>query len=261
MTVVDLPVYRALIIGEYNNSGYANDLPFTSKNLNGMRNSLSLSSVEGNAYSFTNYFNNPSEATIRSAIQTTFAGAKENDVSLIYIVSHGYNVDSRGGYHFSMPGWSASRPSSYVTSAELMSWIAPINGNVVLILDSCFSGAFVDDCRSQLQAEGNIAVLTAQQGYKSASYYDSSNKANVMEFLTYSFCKGIGFDLHANAASTLAADANRDNKVTVSEAFSYARSETSAQVEEKKNLSGFRVPGLSKPPTASQLRNWGGQTP
>ena len=265
VSVVNPVKYRAVIFGEYNNSSdTVANLPFVSKNVASFRAALETSNVNGALYEITSYANNPSEAQIKSGIASAFADADENDVSVVYIVSHGYNDSARGGYHFGTPNWKKSDPSTYITSAELMSWLSAVNGNVVLVLDSCKSGAFIDDCRSKLSAAGNIAVMTAQVGSKNASYYVGTTASNQIEFMTYAFCKGLGYDLQYSAVGAMAADADSDGSVTVQEAIAYAKSETTAQVNAKKSTFnpnskyGIKVPGCY---TSALFKSWGGQTP
>ena len=134
----------------------------------------------------------------------------------------------------------------------------------MLVLDSCKSGAFIDDCRSKLSAAGNIAVMTAQVGSKNASYYVGTTASNQIEFMTYAFCKGLGYDLQYSAVGAMAADADSDGSVTVQEAIAYAKSETTAQINAKKSTFnpnskyGIKVPGCY---TSALFKSWGGQTP
>ena len=259
VTVVNSTKYRALIIGEFNKSGANNDLPFAANNLRGIETTLRNSTVNGEKYSITSYKSNPSKSTIESAIKNTFKDATENDVSLIYIVSHGYDKASVGGYHFGIPGYKSSNSSTFVRSSELMSWISGIKGNVVLILDSCQSGGFVRDCQSRLSAAGNIAVITAQMPGRSASFYVGTTPANQVEFLTQAFCQGLGYNTHMASVMGMAADSNGDNLVTVSEALSYGKSETVSLVESKRSTfnpnskTGIKVPGIM---TLSAFKAW-----
>jgi len=269
ITVDYLTTYRAVIVGEYNNSSEtSSNLPFAAVNTSAMKTTLGNSYVDGRVYDQITYLpSNPSQGTIQSAISSTFADAKEGDVSLVYIVSHGYNGRAdinNGGYFFGTPNWSSTKPDTIITSAELMSWLKPIEGNVVLVLDSCKSGGFIDDMSGQLSAEGNIAVLTAQSGNKNASFFVKSS-GETIEFLTYAFCYGLGYDYENGIfMSAMAADSNGDKLVTVGEAISYARSKTSSLVAEKKQYfkagskTGFLVPGVT---TTSKFNAWGGQTP
>ena len=271
VTVDYLSTYRAVIIGEYiNSSETGSNLPFGANNLSAVKKILQNSYVDGQAYDQITYLpGNPTQAQIQSAISSTFGDAKEGDVSVVYIISHGYygRADiNNGGYFFGTPNWSVTKPDTIVTSNELMSWLAPIEGNVVLLLDSCRSGGFIRDQMSALAAEGNIAVLTAQTYDKTASYFIRASDKYSLEFLTYAFCYGLGYQYDQKIfLSSMAADSNGDNRVTVGEAFAYAKAETTSLVKAKAlayfkagSKTGFLVPGVK---TNAQLSAWGGQYP
>ena len=232
VTVRIKPVYRALIIAEFNRSGASNDLKFANNNVTTVNNALSRAQIDGEGYaSIRKMYNNPSKASIQSAITTGFADADEDDVSVIYIVAHGYNKSAQGGYHFGLPKYSASNPSSYVRASELMGWLRQIPGNVVLILDSCHSGGFISQNTGALSSAGNIAVITAQAAGKRGCYYiaksdvsksnsSSAISASTVEMMTYALCYGLGVQ-QLNTSVALQADSNGDNVVTISECFNY----------------------------------------
>ena len=235
VTVQIKPVYRALIIAEFNRSGASNDLKFANNNVTTVNNALSRARIDGEGYaSIRKMYNNPSKASIQSAITTGFADADEDDVSVIYIVAHGYNKSAQGGYHFGLPKYSASNPSSYVRASELMGWLRQIPGNVVLILDSCHSGGFISQNTGALSSAGNIAVITAQAAGKRGCYYiaksdvsksnsSSAISASTVEMMTYALCYGLGVQ-QLNTSVALQADSNGDNVVTISECFDYTSS-------------------------------------
>ena len=270
VTVASSPKYRALIVGSYNNSGAANDLPFSGGNMGNVYSALSKSNVDGERYTITSA-SNPSKASLRSLVTGTFRGAAENDVSVIYIVSHGYyqaTANGYYGYYFSLaPEYSKDDPDTYVTGGELMSWLSGIPGNVVLILDSCRSGGFIADCAGRISAAGNISVLTAQTFDQNAGFYQGSSAATTVEFLTYAFCRGLGVDQLWGTLGSMYADDNADGRVTVAEAFSYAKSDCEYQValkrgtfKETSNLAKWmaatgciKVPNIYK---KSDFDNW-----
>ncbi len=245
--------YRALIIGEYNDSGSDRDLPFGENNLYTVRNTLRYSSVDGERYGITTAFNNPSKGSIRSLLMNSFVDADEDDVSLIYIMSHGYYgaaANDYYGYYFSIaPNYDKNRPSTYITADELMLALRSIPGNVILVLDSCNSGGFIRDARSELADCGNIAVFTAQTYDKGASFYVGKSESSTVEFFTYALCYGLGVQQRSNYLDNMPADVNDDGYVTVEEAFGYARKETKSLIAEKIDTykkgskTGFFVPG------------------
>ena len=261
-----LPSYRALIISEYNNSKYtSSNLPFAQSNVDAMNETLDLSLIDGQLYDVTVLSSNPTQAQIASTISKTFADARDGDISLVYIVSHGYyNSNGVSGYCFGTPGWSADDPDSYITAAELYGWLDAIQGNVVLMLDSCRSGGFILDNASALIADGNIAVITAQTYNKNASYFVKADGSSI-EFLTYALCWGLGYD-YENGVPTgsLAADSNKNGEVTITECFQFAKSATTSLVKSKSSYfypttgMGFLVPGVW---STTALKSWGGQVP
>ncbi|MBP3409506.1 MAG: Ig-like domain-containing protein, partial [Clostridia bacterium] len=271
ITVINRPVYRALIIGEFNNSGASNDLPFVGNNTNAMQKVLEASVIDGEKYAkVVKKASNPTKSQIQSAISETFGDAREGDVSVLYIVSHGYDVAANGGYHFGIYNYSKSNPATYVRHSDLMDWLAPIKGNVVLVLDSCKSGAFIRDAKSRLESEGNIAVITAQSATKNASFYQGTTVGTQVEFLTYTFCEGLGYVYSDKSTGkpkwlgSIPADGSpTDRAVTVKEIFSYTDKNVPTLVAQymktfTNGRSKFRVPGVY---TTSALKSWGGQDP
>ena len=243
--VDDKVVYRALVISEYNQQA-SNALKFAKNNVTDICTALKKSTVDGQAYS-VNTLKNPTKTAIASAIANGFSDADDNDVTLIYIVSHGYNKAAQGGYHFGISagsGYSTSNPNSYVKGSELVTWLKQIKGNVILVLDSCTSGAFTTQNSSALKAAGNIAVITAQTADKKGFYYVAKadlSKANTSgdisknttEMLTYAFSKGLGYDQQQGSCGLLA-DSNTDGLVTVAEGFYYANKEGESKAQSTK---------------------------
>ena len=258
--------YRALIISEYNNSKYtSSNLPFAAANVRNIRDSLEMSLVDGETYDITVLSSNPTQAQIKSAISSTFADASEGDISLVYIVSHGY-YDKEGidGYIFGTPGWDPAKPDTYITSDELFGWLDGIDGNVVLMLDSCRSGGFIRDTQNDLEEAGDIAVITAQTYNKNASFFVKSDGSSI-EFMTYVLCAAFGMDYENEVYNgNLKADSDGDGAVTLSECFKYTKSQTTSLVKSKMSYfsagssKGFLVPGVK---TGSQLKSWASQTP
>ena len=115
-----------------------------------------------------------------------------------------------------------------------MSWMSGIPGNVELILDSCRSGGFIVDCAGRISSSGKISVLTAQTYDQNASFYQGTSAATTVEFLTYAFCRGLGVDQMKGTLDSMYADDDRDGAVTISEAFSYAKSDCEYQVALKR---------------------------
>ena len=63
---------------------------------------------------------------------------------------------------------------------------------MVLILDSCYSGAFLEDMGAQLRSQnGRIAVLTAASDTR-ATYYNVKDTGRAVDFFTFFLLQGLG---------------------------------------------------------------------
>ena len=223
------------------------NLPFAENNIHGMTAVLNDSDINGNSYELTVADNNPTKAQIQSLLKNTFADADENDVSLVYIVAHGHkNVDGWGSYGFSIPGYAnyLSDTDTYVTSYELMNWLSGIEGRVVLVLTTCYSGGFIDDNMSRLAAAGNISVVCSSHKTTNSSYFQHKEEKYNVDTFTYSLLYTLGFHEQEDTFHDMYADANGDNMVTVHEAFYASAAETLKTIKRIKGMSGFKNSAL-----------------
>ena len=155
-----LAKYRALLIGETDYpdnplSGCVNDMTSMAGMLQGLSNGYVTTTLP-----------NSTKDEILSAIGTVFADATGNDTSLFYYSGHGYGASStpRHGALFPVD-------EQIITFSQLADALAQTNGRVIVILDSCFSGAAINkaagsnmDTDANLQAY-NQAVIAAFSGY------------------------------------------------------------------------------------------------
>lgn len=173
---------------------YYDSLPFVKRNANGMATVFKKSSIDGQTYS-TKVLGNPSKSSILSGISSFFGDADDNDVSIVYLCSHGHNnKSSYSSYRLSLMGYDSDKTNTkyYLTSKEIFNSVQAIKGNVILILDSCYSGTFINDMKSKLDgANGRIAVLTAASNTR-ATYYNNSSKA--VDFFTFFLLQGLGYN-------------------------------------------------------------------
>ena len=139
-------VYRAVLIGEciydpdYYDPKYSLDDPspnlyFSYNDLKAMQRMLN-----GLNYSSVVTRKDANRSQVLSAIRYGFAGADENDVSLFYYTGHGYQ-DASGTY----AGAFDLVDGSALLIAELANALKDIPGTVVVLLDSCGSGAAIHD--------------------------------------------------------------------------------------------------------------------
>ena len=130
------PMYRALLIGNnaYPDSplyGCINDMNAMSKLLRSFSNGFTCTTKP-----------NQTKSGILSAISSTFAGATENDVSLFYYAGHGSGSESYVDSTYS--GALYCIDGKNLTSKELADALSKVPGRVIVILDSCFSGAMIN---------------------------------------------------------------------------------------------------------------------
>lgn len=155
-TVYDV-MYRALTIGENNYKtsplkGCVNDATAMTGMLQGLNRPFTV-----------NKLRNEKKASIIKAIRTTFADAWDNDISVFTYSGHGVQAsDSSNPYH----GALVPIDEDYITLKELAQELSKVRGRIVVILDSCHSGAAIalDGGASETDAF-NQAVIEAFSGY------------------------------------------------------------------------------------------------
>ena len=239
------PTYRLFAAYEYVNPDVKGYLPFPGNNAEGVATAFSQSSIAGLGYT-TKIMGNPTKTALLSGISGFFSGTANVDVSIVYLCSHGHMTNGIAGYRMSLPGYDDSPENAnyYLSSQEIFNCVSRINGNVVLILDSCYSGAFLEDMAGQLAAQGGrIAVMTAASDTR-ATYYNVKKTEKTVDFFTFFLLKGLGYNhrerwWNSNAAGKrgaypgyLAADitGNGDGFVTLGEFYSYAENSIAANI-------------------------------
>ena len=239
------PTYRLFAAYEYFNPDVKGYLPFPENNAKSVASVFSQSSISGLGYS-TKVMGNPTKTALFSGMSSFFSGTTDVDVSIVYLCSHGHMTSGYGGYRMSLPGYddNPSNANYYMSSQEIFNCVSRIRGNVVLILDSCYSGAFLQDMSGQLAAQGGrIAVLTAASDTR-ATYYNVKKTEKTVDFFTFFLLKGLGYNhrdkwWNSNAAGKkgaypgyLAADAsgNGDGIVTLGEFYEYASKSIAANI-------------------------------
>ena len=232
----------AYYFGETGDPGY---LPFAYNNGYSMTQTFSAATVEGQQYDIAGPYSNASRSTLFGAIESHFADATDDDVSILYICAHGSgSYGPTGEYAFSLDN------THHVMASELMSRLERIKGRVILIMDSCYSGGIIDCNKSRLDAQdGRISILASSHRNTNSCYWNVSQKLTSVDFFTHALLQGIGF----NEAQGIGGDrgwfrtdggpaddaGNGDGLVTVSELFSYAKSTTLANLAKYKGRPEF----------------------
>ncbi len=273
LTVSQSIKYRALLIGnnyegtESELDGCIND----STAMEGMLEGLS------NSYTVTRK-NEVTAGGILDSIPVAFKGATENDVSLFYYSGHGvydfYDeegtepTDATGAlcgidcddYYYDSEGYDG-----YVSMEELAAQLSKVPGKIIVILDSCHSGASVGKGVGRKGAitdaakmkAFNRSAIQAFSGYKlhpsntkfgelgnenkfiviaAATYtmssYDTYEPMGLHSF-TYHLLTGVGCSYpYGSYTGYMPADTNSNSEITLYEAYIYAHNKVTDECDE-----------------------------
>ena len=230
--------YRLFASYNFFDSSVAGYLPFPRNNAQSVVKVFGGSKINGQKYS-TKVVGNGSKTAILSGISGFFADADDNDVSVVYLCSHGVMTGNYKGYRMTLPGYvnANSSPNYYMSSSEIFNAVKRIKGRVILIVDSCYSGTFLEDQTANLNAQGGrISVLTAASN-TSATYYKIKDTNRAVDFFTFFLLQGLGYNekdgwYNADAAG---------NKVYFNSALNNKLTwETSEQIDLGVDLNMFR---------------------
>ncbi len=235
----DTVTYRALLIGNSNYEAPVSDLD-AGADISEMSSMLSSLNMGGRKYSVTSHTNQTANG-ILSAIPSAFSGADADDVSLFYYSGHG--VVSEGTYAGALVGVDIT----YVTTAMLHSALSQVPGTVIVLLDSCGSGAAIQS-KSMAVTGGaetppvvadspgtfNSAVVSAFAGMTARSAeMGTGSKFKVITACAIAtsawqniyggfFTQGITKSAKLSG-STMYGDSDKNGLVTQQEAYVYAR--------------------------------------
>lgn len=217
--------YRALLIGQCEYESPMQALSGPANDVQAMANALNLHPAT--PYQCT-IRENLTATEMASAILTTFADVREQDVSLLFYSGHG----AEGGYLVGVD----RRPLS---PASLRVVLDRIPGRKIVIVDACNSGAIIGKSAEGAQQSFTEAFISAfaavRRSLASDSYYvitasrgtQESFEYDIPGFMAYGlftrhFCAGIGYDYFNQKETQALADANRDGVITIDEAHQYA---------------------------------------
>ena len=166
-----------------------------------------------------------------AAVADAFGEAAEDDLSILYLCTHGVLSSSDDEQVYLLLG--DGRQESPLSSAQLYELVAPIQGEKLLILDACHSGALIGrgypgllpgeipaaepkGYSGALSGDPSVHVLTSATGAESSWYYDSKGlSSGALSYFASAFSVGLG--LYGNAE----ADLNGDGGVTLAEMQRY----------------------------------------
>lgn len=157
-------------------------------------------------------------------VHQAFQGARQEDVSLLYMSTHG--VYEEGSEPVLL--LSDGQTETGLTPAQLESAFDGIPGTKLIILDACNSGAFIGKGMSHPPENppflgDDFKVLTSS-GAQEESWYWSSAEGSAQGgfYFTQALVQGM------SASAGYPADQNRDGGITLSEIYSYLLSNHAA---------------------------------
>jgi uncharacterized caspase-like protein len=169
---------------------------------------------------------NPDRQQMEDAIYALFANRKKDDLVLLYFSGHGV-LDESSAFYFATRSTRKNSqgrliPTTAVAAQSIHSWMEQPGGSQrqIIILDSCFSGAFAKGVKAKDSGSVNLeqflggkgrAILTAS----SSTQYALSQEDLALSVYTHYLVKGI---------RTGGADQDEDGWIAVEELHAYASS-------------------------------------
>lgn len=199
---------------------------------------------------------------MRAALKSAFSGAGADDVSIFFYSGHGALVN---GDAYLCPVDAGGLVSSMLSMDELRSALDAVPGQKIVILDSCYSGAAIARSASSpaqafnakavqaflspetrtTMAKGGYKVITAAGGREQSYVTNWTVNGGTARLSCFSgsLAQGLGVRFSASGGFSaapggeIAADANRDGDVTLSELYSLL----TARMREIDGLSNVQV--------------------
>ncbi len=168
---------------------------------------------------------------------------KDNDITIFYYSGHGAQASSFGDeYNGALfvgldktGGTSAIQEKNLLSIETLHSYITPLKGKKLIILDSCFSGEVVEDTGNALTSAelfqkgfeklfSNESIDNKNTWYITASS-DTEKSFEEPDFIghgyfTYELIKALGFDTENNVATDLS-PLGTDKMITLNEIYHF----------------------------------------
>ncbi len=161
------------------------------------------------------YYLDVTKNYILTRIRDNFQNSTDDDINFLYLGGHGRIANHNLCLY----------NNEEISPSDLINAFSGIKGKNVIIVSACYSGKYA----SQLAGNGFYVLTSSAESQESWNYSangDSSAIGDCNERVTtfgYYFLKGIGYNAIAcKTLSTMAADANGDNKVTLREIYNYA---------------------------------------
>ena len=214
----DAPVLRALLIACDDFVSQPDTAPSSYNNVTNIRRAL-LQDIR--AYRAIKVVVNQAldQDSFALAAREAFAGAKENDISFVYISTHGLRGEADGDFEALM---SDGVVEISLSGAAMQRALKSIPGVKALILDACFSGAAIlkgmDQPRVSSPFTGNDFKVLCSAGGSEPSFLWTDGLGTVQggSYFAEALVDGI------SARGRYAADANRDGSITLEELHAWS---------------------------------------
>ena len=134
-----------------------------------------------------------------AAISDAFSGATEEDLSILYLCTHGVLSSSDDQTAYLLLG--DGQTESMLTGDQLYDMIAGIQGEKLLILDACYSGALIgrsafgdqEASAAPFLSDPSVHVLTSADGNESSWYFDSESlSTGAVSYFASALSSGLG---------------------------------------------------------------------
>ena len=222
--------YRALLVSQQNYPESINSVRKGSENsVNALESLLGTVRFENAAY-VTRSLYDVSRAELIYEIRETFAGASEQDVSLIYISSHGYYS---GGMSF-----LELCDGSILSARDLERELRNIPGTIILMVDCCGSGGMIGESSATSEFAEGITSAFASASVSGSKYkvlcsagldedsyriaFNENADAGIMATVfARALCDGAGWNIDLDRRGTMSADQNYDGSITLNELYMY----------------------------------------
>lgn len=224
------PKYRALLVGEQEYASTVETVRTGSvKSVESVQSLLNSASFDGGSYSVSTLMDAPRDDVL-AAIRQTFADAREDDTSLLYITCHGFYT--AGMTFFLMAD------GSVLSASDLERELRAIPGQIVLLVDCCGSGGVLgefstsDDILRGVThvfsgAVGAATVRGSKYSVIVSAYLDqdshriSFGENDMATVFARALCDAAGWNMDRNAPSAMKADVNYDAHITLDELGTY----------------------------------------
>ena len=166
-------------------------------------------------------------ASLKAAIEWAFSGADEDDISLLYISTHGLFESNRTLPEGALP-FSDGSLEEEVGAQALEAMLDSIPGEKVILVDACASGALIGKGVSPSVGSARVRAAFRREDYhvlvsagaNELSWYwqaDTQEAPPGASYFTAALVAGAGL------YGTYGADANADGVITLREMYAYLR--------------------------------------